>query len=76
MEYFRTSIKTDKQKLFEVVNGENYNNDGVLSVIICDKDELWDLGFDLQEIEAITLLNKEEIYESNYFEDCYVRRLN
>jgi hypothetical protein len=56
------------EKRFAVINTISYNDDGEYCVNVCQLDKLEDLGFEINEIEAIDNLKIGERWYGLFYE--------
>jgi len=61
-------------KKFCLINTTSYNNDGNYQVIVCDFDELFNLGFDEEDKQRLDEMKVDEIILTDYF-GCHLIRI-
>jgi hypothetical protein len=62
-------------KMFCLINTTNYNGDGNYQVIVCNLEELFDLGFDRESDKKwLEELNVDEIALTDYV-GCHIMRI-
>ena len=61
-------------KKFCLINTTSYNNDGNYQVIVCDLNELFDLGFDESDRKWLEEMNVDELALTDYV-GCHLIRI-
>lgn len=61
-------------KKFCLINTTSYNNDGNYQVIVCDLNELFNLGFDEDDRKWLEEMSVDEIILTDY-SGCHLMRI-
>lgn len=61
-------------KKFVLINSTNYNNDGSYQVIVCELEELLDLGFEKDDVKWLDEMKVDELALTDYA-GCHIMRI-
>jgi hypothetical protein len=65
---------TGNTKKFCLINTTSYNNDGNYQVIVCDLNELFNLGFDESDRKWLEEMSVDEVILTDY-NGCHLIRI-